>query len=77
MPPSADEPPKRLVGYDKLMLEPGESREVTVQVDPLYLSVYDEASHAMKIVPGSYTFAVGGSSQSLPLKVEAEMPGRR
>jgi beta-glucosidase len=77
LPPSADEPPKRLVGYDKLMLEPGESREVSVQVDPLYLSVYDEASNGMKIVPGSYTFAVGGSSQSLSLKAEAEMPGTR
>jgi beta-glucosidase len=70
LPSSAGEPPKRLVGFDKVMLEPGESREVTVDVDPLYLSIYDEASGKMKVVPGAYTFAVGGSSQSLPLKQE-------
>ena len=73
LPSAADEPPKRLVGFDKVMLQPGESRELTMEVDPLYLSVFDEASGKMKIVPGSYTFAVGGSSQSLPLKQELTM----
>ncbi|MGI8770023.1 MAG: beta-glucosidase [Acidobacteriaceae bacterium] len=75
LPSSAEEPPKRLVGYDKVMLNPGESREVTVDVDPLYLSIYDEATGKMKVVPGAYTFAVGGSSQSLPLKQEITLGG--
>jgi beta-glucosidase len=70
LPAAADEPPKRLVGFDKVMLQPGESREVSVEVDPLYLSIYDEATGKMKVVPGAYTFAVGGSSQSLPLQQE-------
>ncbi len=75
LPAAADEPPKRLVGFDKLLLQPGESREVTVEVDPLYLSVYDEATGKMKVVPGAYIFAVGGSSQTLPLKQELTMNG--
>ncbi len=70
LPSAAEEPPKRLVGFDKLMLQPGESREVTVEVDPLYLSIYDDATGKMRVVPGAYTFAVGGSSQSLPLQQE-------
>jgi beta-glucosidase len=75
LPEAADEPPKRLVGFDKVMLEPGESKEITVDVDPLYLSIYDEATNKMKVVPGAYTFAVGGSSQSLPLHEKITMSG--
>lgn len=75
LPASANEPPKRLVGYDKTMLQPGESREVTVDVDPLYLAVYDNANGKMKVIPGKYTFAAGGSSQSLPLKQEVALKG--
>ena len=75
LPAAAEEPPKRLVGFDKVMLQPGESRELTVDVDPLYLSVYDEGTGKMKMVPGAYTFAVGGSSQALPLKHEVTLGG--
>lgn len=67
LPASAGEPPKRLVGWDKVHLNAGESKEVSVAVRPLYLSIYDEGSNDWKLVPGSYTFMVGGSSQNLPL----------
>jgi beta-glucosidase len=66
-PAAADEPPKRLVGWSKVYLEAGESKEVRTVIDPQYLSIYDEAPNAWKLVPGSYTLMVGGSSQSLPL----------
>ena len=45
----------------------GESKEVTVTIDNKYLSIYDESLAAWKLVPGIYTFMVGGSSQDLPL----------
>lgn len=67
LPASAGEPPKRLVGWDKVHLNAGESKEVSVAVKPLYLSVYEESSDSWKLVPGSYTFMVGGSSRNLPL----------
>jgi beta-glucosidase len=68
LPAAADEPPKRLVGFSKVALGPGESKEVTVQVSRAYLSIYDEASKAWKLLPGEYSFLVGGSSQDFPLK---------
>jgi beta-glucosidase len=71
LPASASEPPKRLVGWSKVLLQPGESREVTVTVPTKYLSIFDESQSAWKLVPGSYTFLVGGSSQDLPLKQSA------
>jgi beta-glucosidase len=68
LPASAGEPPKRLVGWSRVELNPGESKEVTVEVESLFLSVFDSARHKWAQTPGEYTFLVGGSSQSLPLK---------
>jgi beta-glucosidase len=68
LPAAADEPPKRLVSWSKVKLKAGESREVVVEIDRQYLSVYDPSAHGWKLVPGEYSFQVGGSSQDLPLK---------
>ncbi|MEO8727719.1 MAG: glycoside hydrolase family 3 C-terminal domain-containing protein [Acidobacteriaceae bacterium] len=67
LPPSAGEPPKRLVGWSKVHLEAGESKNVSVTSPAKYLSIYNEAQTKWELVPGSYTFMVGGSSQDLPL----------
>ena len=68
LPTSASEPPKRLVGWSKVALAPGESKEVTVDVKLKYLSIWDVKQHVWQLIPGDYGFMVGGSSQNLPLK---------
>ena len=68
LPDAAGEPFKRLVGFSKVHLDPGQNQQVTVSVEPKYLSVYDEGTDRLKLLPGSYTILVGGSSQELPLK---------
>lgn len=68
LPSSAQEPPKRLVGWSKVQLEAGEKKTVTVEIDPKYLSIYDEQKDGWSLLPGEYTLLVGGSSQNLPLK---------
>ncbi|HZM08879.1 MAG TPA: glycoside hydrolase family 3 C-terminal domain-containing protein [Candidatus Limnocylindrales bacterium] len=73
LPTDAGEPPKRLVGWSKVQLNPGESKQVTVPVPPLYLSIYDEAANSWKLLPGSYTFMAGGSSKSLPLTGKVDL----
>ena len=67
LPDSAGEPPKRLVGWSKVQLNAGESKQVSVAIDPRYLSIYDEKAEGWKLAPGSYTIMAGGSSRSLPL----------
>jgi beta-glucosidase len=67
LPAEADEPPKRLAGFSKVHLNPGESREVSLAINPRELSIYDESADAWKQLPGRYTFMVGGSSKDLPL----------
>jgi beta-glucosidase len=68
LPTSANEPPKRLVGWSKIALNPGEKKDVTVEVEPGFLSIFDVDSDSWKLVPGDYGFQVGPSSQTLPLK---------
>ena len=68
LPASAEEPPKRLVGWSKVELRPGERKPVTVEVERKYLSIWDVDKHDWTLVPGDYTFMVGGSSDKLPLK---------
>ena len=68
LPASAQEPPKRLVGWSKVMLNAGETKTVEVEIDPKYLSIFDDAKNAWSLVPGDYTIMAGGSSDKLPLK---------
>lgn len=68
LPDAADEPPNRLVGWRKVELAPGESKQVTVEVDRERLTIFDETSDSWKLVPGSYVFHAGGSSRDLPLQ---------
>ena len=72
-PDAAGEPPKRLIGWTRVDLAPGEQETVTLAVDHDRLTVYDEASDSWKLVPGNYNVQVGGSSRDLPLHQEASM----
>jgi beta-glucosidase len=66
-PESAGEPPKRLIGWTRVALGPGESQKVLIPVSRDRLATYDEATDSWKLVPGAYTVMVGGSSEDLPL----------
>jgi beta-glucosidase len=68
LPASAGEPPKRLVGWSKVKLDRGERKEVTIEIDPWYVSVFNVDQDAWQLLPGDYTFLVGSSSRDLPLK---------
>ncbi len=73
LPAGSGEPPKRLVGWTKIQLNPGESRDVTLTIPALYLSIYDEASRGWKLLPGIYTFMAGTSSKDLPLSASVTL----
>jgi beta-glucosidase len=67
LPAAANEPPKRLVGWERVTLEPGETKTVTVKLEPKLLSVFNEQSDDWELLRGEYRFLVGGSSRSTPL----------
>src|SRR6185437_6009479 len=68
LPQSAGEPPNRLVGWTRVDLAPGESKQATVTVNRDRLSVFDEETDSWKLPAGQYTIRVGASSRDLPLE---------
>jgi beta-glucosidase len=68
LPDAAGEPPKRLIGWARVELAPGESKHVSIPVGRDRLTIFDEAADGWKLVPGNYTVMAGGSSQNLTLQ---------
>ena len=71
MPASLNEPPKRLVGWQKVKLDPGASQSVTIEVDENDsshpLSYWDTASNSWKVASGTYPVYLGNSSAASSL----------
>ena len=59
LPAGTNEPPKRLVGWQKVLLTPGQQQSVTVEVDENDsshpLSYWDTTSRSWLTAPGTYT----------------------
>ena len=68
LPPGAGEPPNRLVGFKKIDLAPGESKQVSIPIGRDLLSVFDEGSDSWDLPRGQYVIRVGASSRDLPLE---------
>ena len=62
---SVDRPVKELKGFDKVYLEPGESKVVEFTLDRSALSFFDEASHSWVAEPGDFQVLVGSSSRDI------------
>lgn len=66
LPPSLNEAPKRLVGWQKVKLDPGASQNVTVEVDQKDsshpMSYWDTAAGSWEVASGQYTVYLGNSS---------------
>jgi hypothetical protein len=64
-PGAAGEAPWNLKGFDKLTLNPGESKAVRFALDATTFRSYSESADAWERVPGRFVLAVGGSSRHL------------
>jgi beta-glucosidase len=58
---------RRLVGWKRITLTPGQSQSVTVPIDSRVLKTFDEAKNSWSFAPGDYDVFVGGSSDNTPL----------
>lgn len=67
MPQSTGLPPKQLKGYQKLELQPGGSRRVSLTLDERAFSHWSADRRRWEVDHGNYTIRVGGSSLQLPL----------
>ena len=67
-PSSAGEPPKALRGFAKIALRAGETKHVTIALDPRAFSIWNTNAKRWTVVRGEYQILVGDSSRDLPLR---------
>lgn len=65
---SLERPYKELKGFAKVSLKPGESKDVSIDVNNEALSFYDDRAGKWTSEAGEFVALVGTSSDSLPLK---------
>ena len=67
LPKGSDEPYKRLAGWKRIVLAPGESQSITIVIDDRVLQTFDEEKNIWNLTKGEYQVMVGGSSDDTPL----------
>jgi beta-glucosidase len=66
---STSKPVKELKGYEKISLDPGEKKTVTLKLLPEDLSLFDRDMNFV-VEPGTFEVMVGSSSRDIKLKGE-------
>ena len=66
-------PVKELKGFQKVSLNPGQTRTVTFEITPGMLQYYDDAKGAWVAEPGAFTAYVGAASDDIRGTVEFEL----
>ena len=67
---------RRLLGFERVELKPGESRQVTLTADPRLLAHFDSGAGQWRIMEGTYRVALGRSADDLVLTAEAPLTSR-
>jgi beta-glucosidase len=73
--PGVAQPPKKLAGFQRLSLKPGQERRVRFRLDRRAFSYWDESAHGWKVVPGCARVLVGRDSRHVALKAPIGLGG--
>jgi len=73
--PSAqvDRPERELKGFQKVRLDPGQTKNVTITLDARSFSYWDEPAQKWIIDPGKFVIRVGDSSENTPLSADIDL----
>ncbi len=66
-------PARELKGFERVELGPGETKHVSVTLDPRSFAYYDTNAKKWTIDPGKFTVHVGDSVESTPLEGSVEL----
>jgi beta-glucosidase len=64
---------KRLIGWDKPTLRPGESCKITIEADPRVIGDYDEKARNWVVPAGTYTIELGHSAVDLSATTQTKL----
>ena len=71
LPAATGEPPKRLLGWQKVLLQSGQTQNVTIEIDENDsshpLSYWDVTSNNWQVASGNYSVYLGNSSRNVTL----------
>ena len=70
---SVERPAKELKGFQKVYLQPSESRKLSFTIGPEDLSFFDAARHAWVAEPGAFEALVGSSSADIRARLEFKL----
>ena len=68
---------KKLLGFKKVLLHPGEEKEITMSLNKENFLEYDEVKKRNILVEEQYELLLGTSSQKLPLKQDMFLVGEK
>jgi beta-glucosidase len=66
-------PEKELKGFDKVMLQPGEQKTVTIKLDENAFQYFNDVENEWVMDPGTFDILVGGSSRDIKLNGKIKM----
>ena len=72
--PPISRPIKELKGFDKVFLQPGQSKTVTLDLNQRSFAYFNRATEKWNALPGTYHVLVGGSSRNTPLNGTVGIP---
>lgn len=67
---------KVLRGFDRIHLEPGQSKQVEFIINPEHLAILDK-DYNMTVEPGTFTIMAGASSQDIRLNTKISVMGNK
>jgi beta-glucosidase len=62
------QPIKSLRGFQRVVLEPSETKHITLALPASQLSYYDVAAHDFVVAPGMFNVMIGSSSDDIRLR---------
>jgi len=72
---AAGKPVRRLIGFAKVDLQPGETRHVSLAADPRLLAWFDTVRKGWRINHGAYRIVIGRDASAEQLAGETEISG--
>jgi beta-glucosidase len=70
------QPIKSLRAFERVLLQPGETRHLTFTLPVAQLSFYDVKIHGMRVEPGTFDVLIGSSSDDIRLRQSLTIPPR-
>jgi len=67
---SVKRPTKELRGFERITLNPGQTKTITFTLPADKLAFYDEKTHGFIVEPGAFDLLVGSSSEDIRLKTQ-------